>query len=235
MSSTGYVAALRAEASSLGPGRPRPDGLVQLSSGGLLVTTGMGAAAAAEGARRLLGAGCSSLVSFGMAGGLAPTLAAGTVLLPAEVRNEAGASFATTAGWRQQVAQRLLRAGLEVQHEACSMLSVATPLASILEKARAHDQGAIGVDMESAAIAAVAADGDRSLLVVRVVTDTARDELPRSVTVSLDARGEIRLPRLLAALLRQPSDIAPLLALARRYGAARRSLVTSARAGLARE
>jgi len=230
---TGFVVALRAEGGSLGPGGPRPDGLLELVDGSLLAVTGMGAGAAADGARRLAAAGCTALVSFGMAGGLDPALAAGTVLLPAQVRDAAGRMFQSSESWRSQVAQRLARAGLPVMD--ARLLSVAAPLAGVADKARAFARDATAVDMESFAVAEAAAGAGLAFLAVRVITDTARDELPRSVTVSLDARGETRLPRLLAALLRHPRDVVPLLALARRYGAARRALAAAAQAGLAKE
>ncbi|MFZ1904034.1 MAG: hypothetical protein WAU56_01440, partial [Steroidobacteraceae bacterium] len=65
------MAALAAEARLLGPARPH--GAVRaLADGTLVVVSGMGPSAAADGARRLIGAGATALVSFGVAGGLDP-------------------------------------------------------------------------------------------------------------------------------------------------------------------
>ena len=68
----GVVAALVAEARTLGPAVRRRDGLLSLGNGALLAVSGMGADLAAPAARRLVEAGVSALLSFGLAGGLDP-------------------------------------------------------------------------------------------------------------------------------------------------------------------
>ena len=240
MSRTGLVAALRAEGASLGLRRPRPDGLFELAGGDLLAVTGMGATAAARGARQLVAAGCTRLVSFGMAGGLDPQLAAGTVVLPARVRDEAGRVFECGAEWRRALATRLAAgpagrgaaAAALVLAGDVSLLSVAAPLATIAGKAMAFARGNAAVDMESFAVAEVATAAGVPVLVVRVITDTASDALPSIVGAALDARGEANLPRLLAGLLRHPGQLPALLSLARRYSVALKALRGVAGRGL---
>jgi adenosylhomocysteine nucleosidase len=51
----------------------------------LVAITGMGGAAASAGAGALTRAGAKALASWGMAGGLDPSLQAGTILLPDEI------------------------------------------------------------------------------------------------------------------------------------------------------
>src|SRR5580692_7267264 len=48
-------------------------------------------------------AGDSALMSFGLAGGLDPTLDPGTVVLPSEVISRDGARFPTSPEWRRQL------------------------------------------------------------------------------------------------------------------------------------
>src|SRR6266403_1699369 len=79
LNGVGVVAALDAEARTLGPAVRRDDGLFFLSDGALLAVSGMGAALAAIAARNLIDAGAAALISFGLAGGLDPLLSAGTV------------------------------------------------------------------------------------------------------------------------------------------------------------
>src|SRR5579871_5227035 len=96
LSTLGVVAALNAEARTLGPAMPRSDGLSLLGDGALLAVSGMGGALAAGAARRLLEAGAAALMSFGLAGGLDPALGAGAVVLPREIVSRGGARFAVS-------------------------------------------------------------------------------------------------------------------------------------------
>ena len=70
MTGVGVVAALEAEARTLGPALRRQNGLAYLGDGAMLAVSGMGGALAAAAARRLVDAGASGLMSFGLAGGL---------------------------------------------------------------------------------------------------------------------------------------------------------------------
>jgi len=74
----------------------------------LLTIAGMGCAAAALGARNLVGAGAAALVSWGMAGGLDPALAADTIFLPREVAAIDGLSITTARRWREQLSAALM-------------------------------------------------------------------------------------------------------------------------------
>src|SRR5580692_1221626 len=89
----GVVTALEAEARTLGTAVRRSDGLSSLGDGALVAVSGIGGALAAIAARRLIDAGATSLMSFGMAGGLDPALAAGSVVLPGEVISRSGERF----------------------------------------------------------------------------------------------------------------------------------------------
>ena len=91
--------------------------------------------------------------------------------------------------------------------------------------------GALAVDMESYAVAEVARAQGLPFLAVRVIVDGAGDGLPRPVAAVADGAGPLNVWRLIGAMARAPSDLAPLLRLARRYRAASRSLAAVARAG----
>jgi adenosylhomocysteine nucleosidase len=171
----------------------------------------------AEGA---LAAGASALVSWGLVGGLAAPLVAGTVVVPREVLSEDGAVYATDAAWRSRL-EPLSRA---FPFAVGRLLTVSAPLESRAAKAAAAARyEAVAVDMEAVAVAAVAARAGVPFVAVRVIVDTLDDALPAGVAAWIDAQGN---PRRLApfAALTMPREWAALWRLATRFRAAQRSL-----------
>ena len=105
-----------------------------------------------------------------------------------------------------------------------TLLTSARAIETPAEKAAAfRDTGAAAVDMESAAVAEVAAAHGLPFIAVRVIVDTAGDALPSSV-VAASSAGRVEIWRLIAALVAAPREIATLIRLARRYRLAMRSL-----------
>lgn len=228
MNVAGVVAALDREARVLGAALETRAGIDVLAGGTLRAVSGMGYAPAGMAARRLVEAGAAALVSWGMAGGLDPQLEAGSICLPREVVAPDGMRFATASAWRDALAAsiasyRPVTAG--------SLFTSMQALTNASSKAAARlETGALAVDMESSAVAEVAAASHLPFVAVRVIVDTAADEIPRAV-IEAGASGEVRIGRLLAGLARSPGDIVPLLRLARRYRAAMGSLRAAARLG----
>jgi len=225
----GIVCALAAEARHLGPVRSAARPILSLADGTLLTVSGMGAAAATSGARALVDAGARALASWGMAGGLDPSLAAGTVVLPMEIVSSEGAVFNTSGSWRQDLASAVAP---RVTVISGRLLSMPGAVASVAAKAALlRETGAVAVDMESASVAAVAAAFRLPFLAVRVIVDAATDTLPSCVAAAADQQGHLRLLKLIAALARAPGELGPLFTLARRYRVANRSLAALARTG----
>jgi adenosylhomocysteine nucleosidase len=226
----GVVAALEAEARTLGPAVHRRDGLSLLSDGALLAVSGMGGAPAALAARRLVEAGAAALMSFGLAGGLDPALRAGTVVLPSEVISRGGARFLTSPGWREQLERAI---ALQRSVAGGILLTSAQPIGAVADKAAAfRETGAVAVDMESLGVAEVAAAHNLPFIAVRVIVDTAADVLPRTV-MAATRDGQVNIRRLMVGLALAPLDLIGLLRLARAYRAATRSLAAAAGARLA--
>ena len=233
MKPIGIVSALAAEARALGPAARHGAELRQLADGALLAVSGIGRAAAAAAARRLVLAGASGLASFGMAGGLDPTLICGAVLLPEEVvmAGELGSGAAvlpTSPEWRQR-----LCAALPDSCIACGgkLLTSERPIGHPRAKADAwRHAGAAAVDMESAAIAQVAGQAGLPFIALRVIVDTAADELPAAV-LAASSGGRLRLGRLLGGLLRAPGEVGALIRLSARYRIASRALAAVAHPG----
>jgi adenosylhomocysteine nucleosidase len=185
----------------------------------------MGGDLAAPAARRLIEAGVSALLSFGLAGGLDPALRAGSVVLPSEVISRDGIRMQTSSEWRRCLGRTIA----ELEPVAGALLSSAAPIATVEDKALLfRETGAVAVDMESLAIAQVAAAHDLPFMAVRVIVDGAADALPRTV-VAAGRGGRVSILRLIAGLAAAPQDLAGLIRLSRRYRAATRSLAAVAR------
>jgi adenosylhomocysteine nucleosidase len=230
LSALGIVTALAAESRTLGRLTPAGTLIATLSDGTRVTVTGMGPAAAAEGARRLLVSGARALMSWGMAGGLDPALRAGTLVLPREVISAQGERFETAAPWRASLARAVAVAMRALTEGA--LLSCPAPLGSPADKAAAfRSSAAVAVDMESDAVAAVAARERVPFLAVRAIVDTAHEALPPAVTAAAGSDGTLRGHRVIGALLHAPGEVAALMRLAWAYRAARRSLIIAARSG----
>ncbi len=228
MTAAGVVAALAAEARALGPAQSMAKGLAVLADGNLLAISGMGPKAARSAAERLIDAGATSLVSWGLAGGLDPDLQAGTVCVPREVIATDGRRLSTARSWQESLSSSV-PAGRCVGHGV--LLTTEHALATPAEKSAAHrETGACAVDMESSAVAQVAEAHGVPFIAVRVIVDTARDAIPEAVACASRA-GKLRIARLVLGLLRSPQQIASLLRLARRYRVALRSLQAVAALG----
>jgi len=229
LSGAGVVAALGAEARTLGRPVRRSDGLFAVGDGILMAVSGMGCPAAAAAARRLLDAGATALVSWGMAGGLDPKLTAGTICLPRSVVTEDGGRYSTDHHWRE-----ILTAAVAARNgiEGGDLLTSPIAIDDVAGKAAAFIRtGAVAVDMESSAVAAIAADHGIPFIAIRVIVDTAADELPQAAVEAMQS-GRVRISRLILGIVRRPRDVAALMRLADRYRAAKRSLTEVARTGV---
>jgi adenosylhomocysteine nucleosidase len=225
----GIVCALAAEARALKPTARAGAPYAALADGSLLIVSGMGGVAAAAGARVLIAAGATALASFGLAGGLDASLPPGAICLPSEIVGPDGVGLATSGHWRARV-EAVLSARYAVARG--KLLSTDRAIASVEEKAALHrSTAAVAVDMESLAIAQVANAHGLPFIAIRVIVDSAADQLPRAVAAAADQSGQLNIWRLLGALARTPADLAPLMRLGSRYRAATRSLSAVAAAG----
>ncbi|MBV8853026.1 MAG: hypothetical protein JOY91_06480 [Sinobacteraceae bacterium] len=217
----GIVCALRDEARHFRRGARTSAEVTELANGLLLSVAGMGPVGAAAGTRALIAAGAHAILGWGFAGALDPQLKCGSVLLPAEVLNTVGARIAASEAWRSA-----LRKALGPQrHSDSALLTSPTAIGTAAEKARLFaTSGAGAVDMESYIMAQIAQQHALPFVCLRVIIDTAQDELPAAIRQAADQYGDLRLGRLLLTLARAPMQLGAVARLGRRFRIADRVL-----------
>jgi adenosylhomocysteine nucleosidase len=169
-------------------------------------------AGAARAARWLISQGATSLVSFGLAGALDPALRPGDLVIPRTVLC-AEKRFTVTPQWTP----------------TCELLFAADHvLATAANKHAAWAAtNASAVDLESGAVAQVAAEAGIGFSVLRAICDPAERDLPPAALLALDGAGRIGMLRVLASVAAQPQQIPALLRLAQDASAARRGLLAA--------
>jgi adenosylhomocysteine nucleosidase len=156
------------------------------------------------GAEALLAGGADGLISFGIAGGLAPGLKPGTLVVATEVVAEDGRRYpamdlttSVTGAVRAPIAGAI---AIVAQTEA--------------KQALYNRTGAVAVDLESAEVARLCADAGVPLAVIRAIGDPAERDLPPAALVGLSPDGRVDLRAVLASVRRTPGQIPALLAVA---------------------
>jgi hypothetical protein len=159
-------------------------------------------------------------------------MAPGTVLLAESIVMPDGRTADCADDLVAALAGALAQAGLA--YHLCSIAGSDQAVATAEDKARlGMGTEAHAVDMESHGIARAAIAIQRPMAALRIVLDPAERDLPRAALVALGSNGKLRPGKLLGALMRRPSEIWGLLALARDSRAAEISLGRAA-AALAR-
>jgi hopanoid-associated phosphorylase len=174
--------------------------------------------------------GCSGIISFGTAGGLAPDLAPGAVIIADAVEGPLG-RFATDFHWSERLAAALVATSLGTRLHRGLMAGVTAPLTGAHDKAVLHrSSGALAVDMETHIAGAIAAAHGVPFAVCRAIVDPAWRTLPSAATAGLRDDGSTAIAPILRELLKQPSQLGPLLRVAADARAARTALVQARQA-----
>lgn len=182
---------------------------------------------ALAGAHMLVDQGATALVSFGIAGALTPELAPGDIIIGSKVLNGAGAEFSADTDWAKTLVDRLVRA-----HKG-TMMTTEHGVASPREKARLHRQSnAIAVDMESAGVAAAAAERSIPFIAIRAIADSAARSIPQSALVGLAPDGTTRPLAVMGQLALRPWELPALMRLGSDTATAMKSLRRVAALGL---
>ena len=176
-----------------------------LTGPGVLAVAGGGSSAKLEAALAAAAADARGILSVGLAGALAPELAPGDwVVAQAVICGDD--QIPTDPAWRDALLARLpgARAGAFLGSDAM--------VTDAAEKRRAHARtGAVAVDMESHVAARVARRFGLPFAAARVISDAADRSLPAAVRVGMRPDGGMALGPVLAALARDPGQLASLI------------------------
>ena len=185
-----------------------------------IVETGDGSVRAARGALEAIAAfHPSHVLGAGIAGALSPELAAGDLVASARVLDAAEEAPAPDP---ELLARALALPGVR----SGTLLSVVSPaLTAIQKSALAARAGPLAVvDMESAAWARACAHERVPYLILRVVSDTADEDLPGYLAGCMDSQGSIRRAAVASRALLHPASIPALLRMRRRVAGCGRAL-----------
>jgi adenosylhomocysteine nucleosidase len=171
-----------------------------------------------------LRAGCRSIISFGVAGGLAPDLVPGDCVVASGVVDYPNLR-PTDPLWSRKLTEVIPRARQGV------IVGVNAVVSNPADKQKLHVlTGAVAVDMESHLVARFAASHDLAFAAVRVVIDPAHRVVPPAALLAMAPGGSTDKSSMVWEILARPSQLSLLLRLAVDACAARTALVRLRRA-----
>ena len=202
MTGLGVVTGLAAEARSL-------DRFARRSLTPIHIIHAAGDAEAA--AHSLVTQGVGSLMSFGIAGGLDPALVPGRVIVASEIIDGRGERLECQAVWRDGLMASLDR----FSPVDAPLVGSDRALATVADKRAFYDRhGAAAVDMESHAVAQVAARAELPFAALRAIADPADRTLPNSALAGFGVQGEALIAPILLELVSHPGQLPGLLRVA---------------------
>ena len=162
------------------------------------------------------------VISFGVAGGLDPTLRSGDIVVATEVL-AGDTRWMTGLALNEEVianvalgSRRVVRGGLAGAEHVVVGRAV---------KAALHlETGAAAVDMESHIAAAYAAEAGLPFAALRVISDPASRALPALARGAIKPNGAIDLRKILRGIARNPSTLRALVSTGIDFNRALRSL-----------
>jgi adenosylhomocysteine nucleosidase len=153
--------------------------------------------------------GSSGIISFGVAGGLAPGLVEGQLIAAAAVRTEQEL-FPTDRAWTRSLLERLPGA------VHADIFGADAAVAYPSEKRLLHAQtGAAAVDMESHIAARIAAAYRVPFAACRVIIDAVDRLLPPAALVGLRPSGTADIAAVFRSILQKPGQLPALVRIAR--------------------
>jgi adenosylhomocysteine nucleosidase len=148
----------------------------------------------------------SAILSFGVSGGLAPGLGAGSQLVARAIVTPSGERYASHAGWSARLSAAL--GGVPIVDLAGIDAPVSDPAA---KRDLFVTTGALAADMESHVAARVAAAHGLPFAAFRVVLDPCERRLPHAAIAAMRPDGGIALGAIARSLLRDPSQVPQLV------------------------
>jgi hopanoid-associated phosphorylase len=174
---------------------------------------------------QLARAGARGIISFGVAGGLSPSLKSGDVVVASSVITSTR-QFDTDPRWSQS-----LRNALPHAVTGRPVFASDSTVMTVLEKvALWKGTWSVAVDMESGAAAEVAEKNGLPFAVLRVILDPAHRSIPLSATVGARQDGTTDGLAVLRSLTKRPRDIPQIVRLADDARKANKSLLSCRKA-----
>ena len=172
------------------------------------VLTGMGQTHALEAARRMLADRPDICISTGLAGALRSAYRPGDVLA-ARLVSEVGEPVAVASH------SELLATAVDCGARRVERFATSRTVVSRAEEKLQLGRQAEAVEMESYTILAEAARYGVPAVAIRAISDTVDFDIPYDFDRVRDARGQVRIGGIIAQVLRRPSGLPALFALAR--------------------
>lgn len=153
-------------------------------------------------------AGGRALISFGLAAGLDPGLAPGSVVIPGEVVH-GHHRYPTDPAWTRGLRRAIAHAA------ATPVAGVDSPMVRPRDKFALYEAcGAAAADMESHVAARMAQKLGLHFAVLRVVGDPVHRAVPAAAVAGMRSDGRVHPLAVLAALARRPHELPALIAIA---------------------
>lgn len=209
MTRLGIITGLLSEANLIAATLLRLD---QHAARPLIFCSGGDAPRARRALERFIAQGAGALMSFGIAGGLDPSLPSGTLVVAEAVVTPENQRLTSDAPWRRRLLGKA--ADVVVADIAGSQRVVCDAGA----KGALHRlTGAVAVDMESHTVAAAAAAADLPFLALRAIADPAGRDVPSAALAGQTADGSIRVLPVVRQVLFKPWELPALIGLAGDY------------------
>ena len=185
----------------------------------LLAESGMGYARARKASLALIDAHHPKwILSSGFAGALLPTMKIGQIVMANEIIDQHGQRTAINLSLESDEAN-----GLYVGR----LLTADEMVRTVEQKQQLHEKHeALAVDMESLAVAQVAAETKTGFMAVRVISDDMSADLPPEVLSIIGDTGAVRVGAALTSLFKRPESLKDMLYLRKNAQAAAKSLAT---------
>jgi adenosylhomocysteine nucleosidase len=169
--------------------------------------------------RLAIGAGCRSIISFGVARGLAPDLIPGDCVVASAIIDYP-AVRPTDPLWSRKLAEMIP----DARHGP--IMGVNSVVSDPADKRKLHaSTRAVAVDMESHLVARLADAHGLAFAAVRVIIDPAHRVVPPAALLAMAPGGSTDVSAMLWEILVRPSQVSPLMRLATDAIAARTALV----------
>lgn len=154
--------------------------------------------------RLAIGAGCRSIISFGVAGGLAPNLIPGDCVVASAVIDYP-AVRPTDPLWSRKLAEMIP----DARHGP--IMGVNAVVSDPADKRKLHTfTRAVAVDMESHLVARLADAHGLAFAAVRVIIDPAHRAVPPAALLAMAPGGSTDVSAMLREILTRPSQVSPL-------------------------